>query len=89
MISDIEKEYTLLFYNENKVVATTNIVTTKESVKILGEVFVNAIGEYLPNKGNYNTVSWIENTNIDYILDRAIKQVRENKNKGDSNETDE
>lgn len=82
MSNNLEKEYTVLFYNKNKIVGATNFITTKSNVRAIGKVFANSTGDYLPNKGNYDTVGWISNTSIQSILDKAISESTKTKDKG-------
>lgn len=74
-MSNLENQYTIVFYQENNIVGATNFVTTKENVRIVGEVLSNCSGDYLPNKGIYDTVGWIKSTNIEDILDKAINEA--------------
>jgi len=86
MIDELENEYVLLFYKKNNIVGATNCVGTKTTVAALGDILANSDGEYLPNRGKYDKVGWIKNTNINDILNNAIIESKKNKNKGDSND---
>lgn len=82
-MSNLEKEYVLLFYKETDVVGATSCVGTKETVATLGEILANSTGDYLPNNGIYDKVGWVKSTNIDTILEKAILETTKNTDTGD------
>ena len=82
-LSNLENDYVLVFYNEDKIVGATSCVGTMETVATLGEVLVNSTGDYLPNNGIYDTVGWVKSTSIDTILSNAISESHKIINTGD------
>lgn len=82
-MSNLENDYVLVFYNEDKIVGATSCVGTIETVATLGEVLVNSTGDYLPNNGVYDTVGWVKSTSIDTILSNAISESHKIINTGD------
>lgn len=66
-----ESEYSIIFYQEEKIVGVSAIYATYEEVKQLSHMLVNVDDEFLPNQGKFDMIGYIKN----FDLNRAINQM--------------
>lgn len=68
-------DYALLFYKGSGVVGVCSIVQTASSVRNIATMFSNSTGDYLPNKGDYDSVGVIKMFPISRIIDGAMAEL--------------
>jgi hypothetical protein len=67
--------YAALFYKESKVVGVSTFDSTKDEARNLVKLLANTHGDFLPNGGDYDGVSFIKTDSIDSILNGAVSQI--------------
>jgi hypothetical protein len=67
--------YAALFYKNKNVVGVSTFDSTKEEARNIVNLLSSAYGDYLPNRGDYDGVSFIETNSIDSIFDGAISSI--------------
>jgi hypothetical protein len=67
--------YAALFYKEQKIVGVSTFDSTKDEARNIVNLLANTHGEFLPNDGDYDGVSFIKTNSIDSILDGAVRQI--------------
>jgi hypothetical protein len=77
-MSDINN-YAALFYKDERIVGVSTFDSTRDEARNLINLLANTHGEFLPNDGEYDGVSFIQTDSIDSILDGAIRQIENNK----------
>jgi hypothetical protein len=77
-MSDINN-YAALFYKDERIVGVSTFDSTRDEARKLINLLANTHGEFLPNDGEYDGVSFIQTDSIDSILDGAIRQIENNK----------
>jgi hypothetical protein len=69
--------YAALFYKKKNIVGVSTFDSTKDEARKLINLLASAYGDYLPNGGDYDGVSFIETNSIDSILDGAISSINQ------------
>ena len=72
--------YAALFYKNKNIVGVSTFDSTIDEARNLVKLLASAYGDYLPNNGDYDGVSFIQTNSIDSILDGAISSVITTKN---------
>lgn len=67
--------YAALFYKEKKIVGVSIFDSTKDEARNLINLLANTHGDFLPNGGDYDGVSFIKTYSIDSILNGAVRQI--------------
>jgi hypothetical protein len=67
--------YAALFYRNEKIVGVSTFDSTKDEARNLVRLLANTHGDFLPNGGDYDGVSFIKTDSIDSILNGAVRQI--------------
>lgn len=67
--------YAALFYKDHRIVGVSTFDSTKAEARNLVNLLANTHGDFLPNGGDYDGVSFIKTDSIDSILNGAVRQI--------------
>ena len=67
--------YAALFYKNKKIVGVSTFDASIDEARNIVNLLANTHGDFLPNNGDYDGVSFIKTNSIDSIMNGAVRQI--------------
>jgi hypothetical protein len=73
------EDYSIVFYDEGKVVSVGSITSSKDEVRNLVKMLANADSKYLPKQGKYDMVGFVKTFNLYEMADKIENETKDYK----------